>query len=136
MQFDVLNRLCRRASGGDALCDRCGAPRRGGVMRRCTSMVLACAAATAAASAAADAPGRAGPFNAHFLAGGIGIDDSAQPVASLAAAGTATTTVAWVRPDLDQHGRTVLLALGDDRASRALLLDNGHPAYAAGDAEA
>lgn len=104
-------------------------------MRRCTSMVLACAAAATAASAAADAPGRAGPFNAHFLAGGIGIDDSAQPVASLAAAGTATTTVAWVRPDLDQHGRVVLLALGDDRASRALLLDDGHPAYAAGDAE-
>jgi hypothetical protein len=94
-------------------------------------MVLACAAATAA-PALAETPRGVGPFNAHILAGGIGIDDKAPEIAPLAAAGAATTISTWVRPDFDQHGRTVLIALGTPEAHRALLLDDGHPAYAAG----
>lgn len=102
-------------------------------MRRCASMLLACATA-AAAPAVADAPRSIGPFNAHFLAGGIGIDNRAGTIAPLAEARAATTMVTWVRPDLDQRGRVTLIALGSDGAGRALLLDDDRPAYAAGDA--
>ncbi|MGN6269560.1 MAG: glycosyl hydrolase 2 galactose-binding domain-containing protein [Sphingomonas sp.] len=102
-------------------------------MRCGASMLLACAA-VAATPAAGDARQGLGPFNAHFLAGGIGIDDHAGKAAALAEAGAATTTAAWVRPDLAQPGQVTLIALGDDGARRALLLDDGRPAYAAGGA--
>ncbi|MBY8828484.1 glycoside hydrolase family 2 [Hephaestia sp. CMS5P-6] len=95
--------------------------------------MLACAIAVAA-PAAAEAPAGAGPFNAHFLAGGIGIEDKSQNIAPLARAGAATTMSSWVRPDLAQQGRVTLIALGSADAGRALLLDDGHPAYAAGSA--
>jgi hypothetical protein len=94
-------------------------------------MLLACMAA-AAAPAVAEAPEGVGPFNAHFLAGGIGIADVKGAIAPLAAAGAATTFATWLRPDFDQQGRVTLIALGASGARRALLLDDGRPAFAAG----
>lgn len=75
--------------------------------------------------ALADVPAGGGPYNARFLAGGIGIERALERAERLAAAGSPYTLSAWVRADVRQPGATVLIAVGNPDARRALSLADG-----------
>jgi hypothetical protein len=85
--------------------------------------------AFAAAANAAD-PDNAGPYNARFLAGGIGIDRPLGEGAPLASVEAPFTLSAWIRPDTRQAGAQTLIALGDPAAGcRCLGLRDGRLTY-------
>lgn len=82
-------------------------------MRSFTRAMLAGAALIAFAAAQAAEPDNAGPYNASFLAGGIGIDRPLNGGDALVRAGAPLTLSAWVKPDLAQQGLVPLIAFGD-----------------------
>ena len=87
-------------------------------------------AAALAVSAEASVPEGAGPYNARFLAGGIGVATDLPAGAPIATADHPFTLSAWVKPVEAQAGTVVLIALGDPAgASRALVLADGRLAY-------
>ena len=72
----------------------------------------------------------AGPYNAEFLAGGIGLETPLADGAPIVEAGHAFTLSTWVNPVERQEGAAVLIALGDPAgANRALILVDGALAY-------
>ncbi|MBM7407381.1 MULTISPECIES: glycosyl hydrolase 2 galactose-binding domain-containing protein [Sphingomonas] len=75
--------------------------------------------------AAAQVPGNGGPYNAHVLNGGIGIERPLEQADALVAAGAPYTIATWVRPDAGLRGEVVLVQLGDAAANRALVLADG-----------
>ncbi len=96
---------------------------------RCTKAVMA--AALASAASAAPSLDDAGPYNARFLEGGIGIERPLPADAPVLAAGAAFTFSAWVRPTEIQPGVATLMALGETTLSgcRCIVLDDGRPAF-------
>ena len=78
----------------------------------------------------ADVPPNGGPYDAHFMPGGIGITRELGD-ATVAAAGHPFTLSAWVNSDARQRGAVPLIALGDPAgACRCLELRAGRPAFA------
>jgi beta-galactosidase/beta-glucuronidase len=63
--------------------------------------------------AAAQTPENGGPYNAHFLQGGVGIVRELKGGDALVRAGAAYTISAWVRPDAAQDGSVPLIVIGD-----------------------
>ncbi|UVO50563.1 glycoside hydrolase family 2 [Sphingomonas sp. SUN019] len=79
--------------------------------------------ATVAAPALAGVPEGAGPYNATFLPGGIGIERPLPNADALVSAGAAYSISTWVRADARQTGTVTLVALGTpDAACRCLML--------------
>lgn len=74
---------------------------------------------------AAQEIGNAGPYNAHVLSGGIGIDRPLERAAALVAAGASYTIATWVEVDHVDKGEVTLVRVGDAAMSRALVLDDG-----------
>lgn len=91
-------------------------------------------AATMPAITLAAVPSNGGPYNARFLAGGVGIERPLADADALVRAGAAYTLSAWVRPDLRQDGVVTLIALGDPAgtACRCLRLESGKLAFVDG----
>lgn len=88
--------------------------------------MAAVAAAWLSGSAAfAATPVGAGPYNASFLPGGIGITHAVENAGLLTAAGASYTLSTWVRPNARQLGQALLIRLGDRSDTRALSLDDG-----------
>ncbi|MCM8730598.1 LamG-like jellyroll fold domain-containing protein [Hephaestia sp. GCM10023244] len=97
-------------------------------MRHFRWMMLVGAAAIAAPGHA-QIPDNGGPYNAHFMPGGIGIDRDLGDGA-VAGAGHPFSLSTWIRPDARQPGRVTLIALGDPAgACRCLELRDGRPAF-------
>jgi hypothetical protein len=72
----------------------------------------------------------AGPYNATFLAGGIGVSNELPADSQIGAAGHAFTLSTWINPEEAQDGTVILIALGDPgAASRRLELISGKLAY-------
>jgi beta-galactosidase/beta-glucuronidase len=96
--------------------------------RTALTLLLACAFA---ARAAAAVPENGGPYNATFLEGGIGIERELKGAERLVAAGAPFRISAWVRPDAQQEGSVVLVALGDASGDscRCLTLDGGRLSF-------
>ena len=85
-----------------------------------------------AAPLCAGVPQNGGPYNATFLAGGIGIERDLDSADSLTRAGAAYTISAWVRPSLAQREVT-LSSIGDPNgACRCLGLRNGRLVFSDG----
>ncbi|MET0308445.1 MAG: LamG-like jellyroll fold domain-containing protein [Sphingomonas sp.] len=83
--------------------------------------------------AAAQVPDNGGPYNASFLAGGIGIERSLGNADALVREGAAYTLSAWVKPDAVQTGVVPLVALGDPGGvCRCLSLSDGRLFFADG----
>ncbi len=84
-------------------------------------------AGAAAFPAWAQVPDNGGPYNASFLAGGIGIERDLGKADALTRAGAAYTISAWVKPDAVQESIVALIAVGDTRQllGRSLLLNHG-----------
>jgi beta-galactosidase/beta-glucuronidase len=100
-------------------------------MRKVLAIFLIASSAPAIASTGPDI---AGPYNASFLSGGIGIDRNFANADTLVVAGAAYTLSAWVRPDARQSGQVVLISVGDPGgACRCLALRDGRPALIDGD---
>jgi hypothetical protein len=95
-------------------------------------MLLASAALWSVAASAA-VPDQAGPYNASFLAGGIGVANDLPDGTPISAAGHAFTLFAWVRPESVQSGTVTLIALGDPATGRRLELIDGKLAYCGAD---
>ena len=71
-----------------------------------------------------------GPYNAIFLAGGIGVSDKLPSGSPIGTAGHPFTLSTWINPTEAQAGPVILLALGDPTAnSRRLELISGKLAY-------
>jgi hypothetical protein len=86
----------------------------------CVATLLASAAWMTPALASAQVPANGGPYNASFLAGGIGIERQIETRAvTLAGAPYAVST--WLNPDSIQPGDVPLIVLG----VRGLSLVNG-----------
>ena len=101
-------------------------------MRHCVVVLATVLFANSVPSSAA-VPNNGGPYNATFLAGGIGIERDLGDADSLPQAGASYTVSAWVRPTLAQHGEVTLLAIGDPTgACRCLGLRNGRVAFTDG----
>jgi hypothetical protein len=95
-------------------------------MRSFTRAMLASAALLALTTARAAEPDNAGPYNASFLAGGIGIDRPLNGADALLRSGAPVTLSAWVKPDLAQQGVVTLIGFGDPAGDcRCLGLRNG-----------
>ncbi|RXZ29979.1 glycoside hydrolase family 2 [Sphingomonas desiccabilis] len=83
--------------------------------------------ASTAASSMAQAPGNAGPYNAAFLKGGIGIERPLQGGDAAVAAGAPWSISAWVWPDEARTDAT-LVSVGDPvGTTRRLQLREGRP---------
>ncbi len=93
--------------------------------------LLAGVSALAAAAAAAAPPTNGGPYNAHFLAGGIGIERAIAADDPLRAPDADYSFTAWLRSDARQAGAVPLIALGGP-GGRSLALVDGHLAVSAG----
>ena len=107
--------------------------RKSGGWRLWLTAIVTVAKAGSAGGQEGAPPAQGGPFNATFLAGGIGIERDLAAAGPLVAAGAAYSLSAWVRPSLEQDGEAVLLALGTvSPRMRALLLDDGRPALCDG----
>ena len=99
-------------------------------MRRYVVLATLLASATPLSAAV---PNNGGPYNATFLAGGIGIERDLGDADSLTRSGAAYTVATWVRPTLAQHGEVTLIAIGDASAPcRCLGLRNGRVAFTDG----
>jgi hypothetical protein len=68
-----------------------------------------------------------GPYNAVFLAGGVGITRPLSPKADLLRAGAAWSITGWLRVDRDDGGALLLAAIGDAAAPdcRCVQVDGG-----------
>jgi hypothetical protein len=88
------------------------------------SMLLA-GVALAALPATGQIPGNGGPYNAHVLTGGIGIERPLEQADALVAGGAPYTLMTWVRVDARDAGEVVLVQVGRDAARRALVLAGG-----------
>jgi beta-galactosidase/beta-glucuronidase len=75
----------------------------------------------------AQVPDNGGPYNASFLAGGIGIERSLGNADALVREGGTYTISAWVRPDAAQKGMVPLVVVGDAEAldCRCIMLRDG-----------
>jgi len=94
------------------------------------SWLLTLGLAALALPASASVPDRAGPYNAGFLAGGIGVLNDLPAGTPIVAPGHAFTLLSWVRPVEQQSGAVTLIALGDPAGqSRRLELIDGKLAY-------
>jgi len=94
------------------------------------AMLLGATAAALAVSAEASVPEGGGPYNAHFLAGGIGVATELAAGSPIAAADHPFTLSGWVKPAEAQAGTVILIALGDPAgASRELVLADGRLGY-------
>ncbi|MEO5772669.1 MAG: LamG-like jellyroll fold domain-containing protein [Sphingomicrobium sp.] len=82
-------------------------------------------AGAVAAPAFAAVPDNGGPYNARFLAGGIGIERELKGADALVSAGAPYTISTWVRPDANQQGHVVLISIGDPSTCRCLTLHDG-----------
>ena len=89
-----------------------------------TSLLLA-GVALAQLPAAAQVPANGGPYNAHVLAGSIGIERTLEQADALVAAGAPYTLATWVRFDRAAPGEVVLVQLGAAQTRRALVLVDG-----------
>ncbi|WP_294258818.1 LamG-like jellyroll fold domain-containing protein, partial [uncultured Sphingomonas sp.] len=95
-------------------------------MRSFTRAMLAGAALLAISVVQAAEPDNAGPYNASFLAGGIGIDRPLSGADALLRSGAPLTLSAWVKPDVVPQGVVTLIAFGDPAGDcRCLGLRNG-----------
>ncbi|WP_375271200.1 LamG-like jellyroll fold domain-containing protein [Sphingomonas sp.] len=83
------------------------------------------ASLSAAAQVSSPVPVNGGPYNAHVLQGGIGIERPLEQADALVAVGAPYTLSTWVRPDAGLRGEVVLVQLGDAAARRALVLADG-----------
>jgi len=100
-------------------------------MRRFAWSLVVASAAILPATAAT--PENGGPYNASFLAGGIGIERNLKDAAALVREGASYTISAWVRPDAVQDGSVVLVSLGGNGgACRCLALHGGRLAFTDG----
>ena len=101
---------------------------------RIAAHLLLGATALAPLALAAATPDGAGPYNARFLEGGIGIERALPADSPLLQAGARFTLAAWVLPNRIQTGTVTLIALGGPACTpcRALLLENGKPVYRTG----
>lgn len=90
----------------------------------------------AAGAAFAGTPDQGGPYNASFLAGGVGIERDLPSAGPLVAAGAPFSLSAWVRPTLAQSGEVVLIGVGDPAgaACRCLSLVDGRLTFRDGEA--
>jgi hypothetical protein len=89
-----------------------------------SSLLAAAALLASAGPLPAATPDNGGPYNATFLAGGIGIERDLGNAGSLARAGGTYSITAWARPTLAQHDVT-LVSIGDPAgACRCLSLRN------------
>ncbi|MHA6718715.1 glycosyl hydrolase 2 galactose-binding domain-containing protein [Sphingomonas sp. RS6] len=103
---------------------------------RHVTMALMAGAAMFTVTARAAAPDNAGPYNASFLAGGVGIERPLTGGEALVAADARATISAWVNPDATPRGRVTLIALGDPAgACRCLVMQDGALVYRAGDTQ-
>ncbi len=86
-----------------------------------------CGPIAGAAAATPDATENFGPYNATFLAGGVGLSEPLSPHSTVLGAGAAWSLTGWVRPALPQSGSVTLAGVGDpDGACNCLLLRDGH----------
>ncbi len=101
-------------------------------LRHAGLMFVALWASTAAAQPRLD---NAGPYNARFLEGGIGIERALPADAPILAAGAAFSYSGWLRPTALQRGFVPLVAVGETTPTgcRCLALDDGRLAFAMGD---
>jgi beta-galactosidase/beta-glucuronidase len=89
------------------------------------NIAILLAASALSGAALAEVPVNGGPYNAHVLAGGIGIERPLERGDALAAAGAPYTLSTWVRAMTRASGEVVLIRLGDAAAARALSLTDG-----------
>ncbi|MBM6575301.1 hypothetical protein KCP91_02880 [Microvirga sp. SRT01] len=87
--------------------------------------ITAFVAALAAGSGLAAVPTNGGPYNASFLAGGIGIARPLQGAERLVAAGAPYSIATWVRADAVQTGTVTLIAIGSGDGARMLTIAGG-----------
>ena len=87
--------------------------------------LLLAATMLTAAGVAAQEIGNAGPYNARFLAGGIGVERPLEGADALVAAGRGYTIATWIEADASPAGEVVLVRIGDPDAARALSLRDG-----------
>ncbi len=93
-------------------------------------------AALLAPTASAQTPlGNAGPYNARFLEGGIGIDRALPADAPILLAGASFSYSGWLNPAAPQRGFVPLIAVGDPTPAgcRCLGLDDGRLAFMIGE---
>ena len=92
------------------------------------------AAAVSANPAGSDPRQNFGPYNAVFLAGGIGITHPLAADAELLRAGAAWSLSGWLRVDRSDGGPLLLASIGDSTAAdcRCLQVDSGHLQLRAG----
>lgn len=102
-------------------------------MRFIVTALLASSVLSAIPVASAQSAEGAGPFNAVFLQGGVGIERDLPAGEPVADAGAAATFSAWVKPDRVVPGDVALVLVGDSAAGRSLSLRDGRPALNAGD---
>jgi hypothetical protein len=93
-------------------------------LSKIASMLLA-GVALAALPATGQTPVNGGPYNAHVLTGGIGIERPLEQAETLVPAGAAYTLATWVRVDTRDASEVVLVQIGRDTARRALVLAGG-----------
>jgi glycosyl hydrolase family 2/Ig-like domain-containing protein/concanavalin A-like lectin/glucanase superfamily protein len=79
---------------------------------------------------------RFGPYNATFLAGGIGIEEPLAPDSTVSEARAPWSLSGWMRVEHAAAGRVIVAALGDvglvRTSCRCLVLDQGHLALEVG----
>lgn len=96
-------------------------------MMRATTMVagLLLAGTTLAGAALAQEIGNAGPYNARFLQGGIGIERPLERADALVAANAPYTIATWVDAGARNDASGTLIRLGTPASGRALSLESG-----------
>lgn len=94
-----------------------------GATRTVAGLLLA--GTTLAGSAQAQDIGKAGPYNARFLQGGIGIERPLERAGALVAAGAPYTIATWVDVGTQNDASGTLIRLGIPPIERALSLENG-----------
>ncbi|WP_236552923.1 glycosyl hydrolase 2 galactose-binding domain-containing protein [Sphingomonas sp. 8AM] len=94
---------------------------------RATRMIagLLLAGTVLAGSVRAQEIGNAGPYNARFLQGGIGIERPLERADALVAAGAPYTIATWVDAGARNDASGTLIRLGIPATGRALSLENG-----------
>lgn len=96
--------------------------------RGLVSALLLLAVAAVASAEVADSRQNFGPYNAVFLAGGVGMSRPLAPDSALLRANATWSLSGWLRLDRSDGGPLLLAAIGDARVTdcRCLLVDGGH----------
>jgi hypothetical protein len=98
---------------------------------KCSAVALLLAAAVLHAQSQLPAPAgpfaNFGPYNATFLAGGVGLSNPLSPDSPVLPAGAAWSMSGWLRADRSSDAPMIVAALGDAApdACRCLLLEHG-----------